>query len=310
MLKKAGFHVTVYEKDRIIPRRQLLRKIRGMDAVLTLLTDRVDEQFFKYAGSQLKIVANYAVGFDNVDLNAARKHNVVITNAPGDLVSDSVAEHTFALMMALSKRVVESDKFARRGKYKGWSPTLFLGVMVAGKTLGLIGSGRIGAAVAQRALAMGMKVVYSDVKRNPSFAKKYKAKFLKQEELLKVSDFVSLHVPLLPSTHHLISSRELKLMKPTAYLINTARGPVVDEKALTFALENKQIAGAALDVFECEPAIDCDLTDTHSLLPLDNVILTPHTASASIEARSQMGEIAAGNIIAVLKGKKPLTPAH
>ncbi len=308
MLKEAGFHVSVYEKDRIIPRRQLLRRIRGMDAVLSLLTDRVDDAFFKAAGSQLKIVANYAVGFDNIDVKAAQARKIVVTNSPGDLISDSVAEHTIALMFALSKRVVESDVYTRRGKYKGWSPTLFLGMMLEGKTLGLIGSGRIGMAVASRAVAMGMKIVYTDLKRNPGMTK-FKAKFVKQDELLRVSDVVSLHVPLLPSTLHLISHRELKMMKPSSYLINTSRGPIVDEKALIFALENKQIAGAALDVYECEPAIDCDLTDTHSLRKLSNVIMTPHTASASIEARAQMGELAAKNIIAVLGGKKALTPA-
>lgn len=308
MLKKAGFHVEVYNKDRIIPRRHLLRGIKGKDAVLSFLTDRVDEQFFKVAGPQLKIVANYAVGFDNIDLKAARSRNVIVTNAPGDLVSDSVAEHTFALMMAVTKRVTDSDRYTRRGKYKGWSPTLFIGMMLEGKTLGLIGSGRIGLAVAKRAAAMGMRVVYTDVKKNPAMTK-MKATFMKIDALLKVADVVSLHVPLLPSTRHMISHRELKMMKPTAYVINTSRGPVVDEKALVFALENKQIAGAGLDVYECEPAIDCDLTDTHSLAKLDNVVLTPHTASAAYEARAQMGEIAASNIIAVLQGKKPLTPA-
>lgn len=310
LLQKAGFDVEVYEQDRIIPRRHLLRRIKGKDAVLSLLTDRVDEQFFTYAGPQLKIVANYAVGFDNVDVRAAQASGIVVTNAPGDLISDSVAEHTIALMFAMTKRVVVSDKYTRAGKYKGWSPTLFLGTMLEGKTFGLIGCGRIGIATARRAAAMGMKIIYTDLRPNPELNKKYKAKFMKIDALLKMADVVSMHVPLLPSTRHMISHRELKMMKPTAYIINTARGPVIDEKALTFALENKQIAGAALDVYECEPSIDCDLTDTHALRRLDNVVLTPHTASASIEARSEMGEMAAKNIIAVLSGKKALTPAQ
>ena len=170
MLKDAGYQVTVYEKDRIIPRRHLLRRIKGMHAVLSLLTDRIDDQFLRAAGPQLKIVANYAVGFDNIDVKAAHARNVVVTNSPGDLISDSVAEHTVALMFALSKRVVESDVFTRRGKYKGWSPTLFLGTMIEGKTLGLIGCGRIGVAVARRAMGMGLNIVYTDIKRSKEMA--------------------------------------------------------------------------------------------------------------------------------------------
>lgn len=305
LLKQAGFEVEVYEKDQIIPRRKLLKRIRGKDAVLTLLTDRVDEQFFAAAGPQLKIVGNYAVGFDNVDLKAADDRGVYVTNTPGELISDSVAEHTFALMMAITRRIVESDKFARAGKYHGWSPTLFLGMQLKGKTLGLIGSGRIGMEVAYRGAAMGMKMVYSDLHRNDQLEEKIKAKFVKQDVLLQTADVVSLHVPLLPSTFHLISKRELAKMKRTAYIINTSRGPIIDEKALAIALERGQIAGAGIDVFECEPAIDCDLSDTHALRKLPNVVLTPHTASASIEARSEMGELAAKNIIAALKGKKP-----
>lgn len=309
LLKKAGFDVQVYEKDEMIPQRDLLKRIKGKDAVLSLLTDRVNEAFFVAAGPQLKIVANYAVGFDNIDLAAAKAHHVIVTNAPAELISDSVAEHTFALMLAVTKRIVESDRYARMGKYKGWSPTLFLGMMLKGKTFAIIGSGRIGVETARRAAAMGMKIIYTDIKRNAGFEQDLGAKFMKQDALLKAADVVSLHVPLLPSTRHLISTRELKMMKKTAYLINTARGPVINEKALTIALESGQIAGAAIDVYECEPAIDCDLSDTHELRLLENVVLTPHTASAAIEAREQMGELAAKNVIAVLKGKKALNPA-
>ena len=305
LLKKAGFDVEVYDKDKIIPRRVLLKKVKGVDAILSLLTDQVDEKLLKAAGEQLKIVANYAVGFNNIDIESAKKAGVMITNTPGKLISESVAEHTFALMMAITKRIVEGDRFARAGNYDGWSPTLFLGLLLNGKTLGLIGSGRIGTAVAIRAKAMGMKIIYTDLKKNPQIQKLTKAKFVTKSELLKQADIVSLHVPLLPSTRHLISTKELKKMKKTAYLINTSRGPVVDKKALTIALEKKEIAGAAIDVFECEPAIDCDLSDTHELRKLDNIIMTPHTASAAIEARSEMAELAAENIIAALKWKKP-----
>lgn len=305
LLKQAGFEVDVYEKDEIIPRRQLLQRVKGKTAVLTLLTDKVDAEFLAAAGPQLKIVANYAVGFDNIDLKAAAERGIFVTNTPGKLMADSVAEHAFALMMAITRRIVESDRFARAGKYHGWSPTLFLGMQLKGKTLGLIGSGRIGMEVAYRAAAMGMKIAYTDLNRNKELEAKTKAKFMKQDALLATADVISLHVPLLKSTHHLISTPQLRKMKRTAYLINTSRGPVIDEKALIIALERGQIAGAAMDVFECEPAIDCDLSDTHELRKLPNVILTPHTASASIEARSEMGEMAAKNIIAALNGKKP-----
>jgi len=310
LLKKAGFKVTVYPQDQIIDRQALLKGVKGKDAVLSLLTDKIDGQVFKAAGPKLKIVANYAVGFDNVDLKAAQKHNVIVTNTPSDKVNESVAEHTFALMLALAHRIPEADHFAKRGLYKGWSPTLLNGVDINGKTLGLIGAGRIGAMVARHAVnGFGMKLIYSDMRPNPELEKELGAKKVSQEELLKKADFISLHVPLIPSTVHLISSKQLAMMKTSAFLINTARGPVVDEKALLKALKAKKIAGAGLDVFECEPAIDCDLRDNLELKSFENVILTPHIASATEAARRDMAEIAAKNIIAVLKGKKPLTPA-
>ncbi len=310
MLKKAGHTVTVYPKDEIIPRAKLLKGVRGCDAVLSLLTDKINDEVFKAAGPKLKIIANFAVGFDNIDLPAAKKHGTIITNTPSDKVNESVAEHTFALMLALARRIPEADHFAKRGLYKGWSPTLLTGADMHGKTIGLIGAGRIGSMAARRGVkGFGMKLIYSDLYRNEALEKELGAKKVSQTELLKKADFISLHVPLLPSTRHLISTKEFKLMKKTAFLVNTSRGPVVDEKALLRALKAKLIAGAALDVFECEPAIDCDLRDNMELKSYENVILTPHIASATEEARRDMSEIAAKNIIAVLKGKKPLTPA-
>lgn len=309
-LKKKGYAVDVYKEDRVIPKKDLLRRVKGVDAILPLLTDRIDEEVLIAAGPQLKIVANYAVGFDNIDLAAAKKHNIPVTNTPADEVSESVAEHAFALMLGLAHRLVESDGYARAEKYKGWAPQLLLGTDLHGKTLGIIGLGRIGEAVARRAVhGFGMKCVYADLSRNTKFEKEYNAKKKTNEALLKEADFVTLHVPLLKSTHHLISTKELKLMKKTAFLVNTARGPVVDEKALLKALKKGEIAGAGLDVFECEPAIDCDIRDNLELKNFPNVILTPHTASATIEARQAMSLLAAKNIIAVLSGKKPLTPA-
>lgn len=309
-LNAKGYRVEVYPEDKVIPRNELLKNVKGATAILSLLTDKIDDEVFAAAGKNLKIVANYAVGFDNVDLVAAKKRGIIVTNTPHDKVNEAVAEYTFALMMALARRIPEADVFAKAKKYTGWSPTLLIGTDLYGKTIGIIGAGRIGAAAARRGVkGFGMKLVYSDMKRNPDLEKELSATFMPMEKLLEVSDFVSLHVPLLPSTRHLISTDEFALMKKTAFLINTARGPVVDEKALLRALKTKRIAGAGIDVFECEPAIDCDVTDNHELKSFSNVILTPHIASATIEAREAMSMVAAENIIAVLDGKAPLNPA-
>ncbi len=309
-LKAKGYKVEVYAEDKVIPRKTLLEKVKGCDALLSLLTDKIDDEVLNAAGPQLKIVANYAVGFDNIDLAAAKKRNIPVTNTPSDKVNEAVAEHTFALMLALARRIPEADKFAKAKKYTGWSPTLLTGTDLYGKTLGIIGAGRIGAAVARRGvLGFGMKLVYSDMRQNVDLERQFKAEYMSMEKLLQAADFVSLHVPLLPSTRHLISTAEFSLMKKTAFIVNTARGPVVDEKALLRALRTKRIAGAGIDVFECEPAIDCDLTDNLELKSYDNVILTPHIASATIEAREAMSMVAAENIIAVLEGKAPLNPA-
>lgn len=311
MLRKKGYDVEIYERDEVIPRDILLKRVKGADALLSLLTDKIDAEVLDAAGPQLKIVANYAVGFDNVDLAEAKKRQIPVTNTPAPEVSESVAEHAFSLMLALGHRIAESDVYAKAGRYKGWSPNNLIGTDVYGKTLGVVGLGRIGFAVAERAVkGFKMKCVYSDPKRNGDFEREYGATYLPLEKLLQTADFISLHVPLLPSTTHLIDDEAFSLMKKTALLINTARGPVVSEKALLRALRTGRIAGAALDVFECEPAIDCDLTDKLELKQFPNVILTPHTASATIEARQAMSRVAAANIIEVLEGRGPLTPAR
>lgn len=298
--KQKGFKVDVSPHDRVLSQKEIVKYAKGCDALLCLLTDKIDGKLLDGIGKQLKIVANYAVGFNNINLEDAKKRKVMVTNTPGPEISESVAEHTFALLMSVAKRIPESDKFTRAGKYKGWAPMLFLGVDVHDKILGIIGLGAIGRHVAQRAAGgMGMKILYFDIKRDKKFEKKYSAKFATVKELLKKSDFISLHVPLLKSTHHLIGAKELNLMKKSAFLINTSRGPVIDEKALVKALKAKKIAGAALDVYEQEPKLASGLTK------LPNVVLTPHTASASIETRSAMAETAAKNIIAALKGKRP-----
>lgn len=306
MLQKKGYKLTTYPKDQIIPRKELLKNVNGADAILSLLTDKIDGEVMDAAGKTLKIIANYAVGFDNIDLEAAKKHKISVTNTPAPEVTETVAEHTFALIIALAHHISEADRFAKAGKYQGWNPNLLLGSDVYGKTLGIVGMGRIGFALAQRAVkGFKMKIIYHDIKPNLDFEKEYNSKLVDLPTLLKQSDFVSLHVPLLPSTRHLMSREQFKLMKPTAYLINTSRGPIVDEKALLIALKKKQIAGAGLDVFECEPLIDCDISDNLALKNFDNIILTPHIASASIETRQAMSRLAAENIIAALEGKTP-----
>jgi len=301
MLKEKGYEVEVSSKDGVLTKEELISAVKGKnyDAVLCLLTDKIDGDVFA-AVPQVKIFANYAVGYDNIDLLAAQAHNKMITNTPGVLI-ESVAEHTFALMMTAAKRIVEADKFTREGKYKGWAPMLFLGSGLEGKTLGIIGLGRIGSKVAYYAAkGFGMRVVYYDMVKNEDFEKNTKATFLESvNEVLKESDFVSIHVPLNESTRHLINEEKLKMMKPSAILINTSRGAVIDEKALVKILKDKVIRGAALDVFENEPEIAKGLAD------LDNVVLTPHIASATEETRSKMSEIAADNIIAALKGEIP-----
>lgn len=301
LLKDKGYEVVVNERRSIPSQKNIVHflKKKPYDAVLTLLTDKIDSRVFD-AAPNIKLYANYAVGFDNIDIAEAKKRGISITNAPTDLITEAVAEHTIAMMLALASRIVESDEFVRRGRYKGWSPIDFIGTDIFGKTIGLVGGGRIGKKVAEYSKGLGMKVIYTDVKRNEEMEKgggiEYRAT---AEEVLKEADIVSIHVPLLDSTHHLINEERLRLMKPTAYLINTSRGPIVHEEALVEALREKVIAGAALDVFEFEPKI------SPRLRKMDNVVLTPHIASASVDARNHMAIIAAENIIDFFEGKKP-----
>lgn len=312
---KKDFEVKVWQDKRdaygsgpAIPYKKFLKEVKGAHAILCMLTEKIDEPVIKAAGPQLKVIAQNAVGYNNIDLIAAKKHGVTITNTPG-VLSRAVAEHTIALIMAISKRIVEADRYTRAGKYKSWAPLMMLTTELSGKTLGLVGGGRIGSATAHFAHhGLGMKILYTDVIKNKHLEKEVKAKKTSLLNLCKKSDVVSVHVPLLPSTKYLIDTKQLAAMKKTAFLVNTARGPIVREKALLRALKKKQIAGAALDVFECEPLIDCDVTDHMSLREMENVILTPHIASAATETRDEMAKIAAKNIIAVLGGRKPLNP--
>lgn len=301
MLIEKGYGVDISEKDGVLSRNELLAALRGKpyDGILSLLTDSIDREIFDAAPS-VRIVANYAVGFNNIDTKEAAARGVVVTNTPGAL-SHTVAEHTMALILALTTRTVEADRFVRDGKFTGWGPMLFLGTDLMGKTIGILGAGRIGSCLAHHAKhGFDMRVAYFDVRRNETFEAEFDAVYCPTvEELLACADIVSIHVPLSDSTHHLINAERLRRMKPTAFLVNTSRGPVVDESALVEALQQGVIAGAALDVFENEPELTPGLTE------LSNVVLTPHIASASIPTREEMSRMAAENLIAFFEGRTP-----
>lgn len=296
------FDVTLNKGGRVLSTGALKRAVKDSDAIVSLLTDTIDAEVMDAAGPQLKLIANYAVGFDNIDLLAAKQRGIFVTNTPG-VLTESVAEHTFALLMAVALRIVEADKFVRRNKYKQWEPDLFLGMQLRGKTLGLIGLGRIGAGVARMAQAFDMKTIYYDEIRHKDLEKEFGVEYHQFETVLKQADVISLHVPLTPKTKHLIGAAELKAMKSNAIIINTARGAVIDEAALVHALATKEIWGAGLDVFEHEPKIN------HQLQKMNNVVLTPHIGSATAEARDMMSQIVADNCVAVFDTGKPLNPA-
>lgn len=303
---KVGNEVTISEFDRPLTQEELLDWSKGVDILLTLLTDRIDGDLMDAIGPQLKMISNYAVGFDNIDIKAATDRQIVVTNTPSDEVNEAVAEHTWAFIMALARRVVEADEFIRqegyfagKGGYKGWEPDIFLGPSVKGKTLGIIGLGRIGSMVAQRAKGYNMTVLYNKHEPDPKAEAEMGIKFATMDELLSQSDFVSLHVPLTDQTRGMMNKEMLAKMKQGSYLVNTARGPVVDESDLVEALKSGKLAGAGLDVFESEPQISSEL------IAIPNVIMTPHIASATWEARNKMGEQAVGQILTILSGQKP-----
>ena len=306
-LKKVH-QVDIWPGPGAIPRDILLDKVKAAAAIISLLTEKIDAEVFAAAGPGLKIVANYAVGFDNIDLSAAKSRGVIITNTPSRL-GDSVAELTTTLILALSRRIVEADRWMRQGNYVTWDPSLFLGQDLSGKTLGIVGMGTIGFEVARRADSLfGMKILYTAHAEKPDAAA-HNYKFIALPELIKQSDVISLHVPLTPETHHLIAKDQLALMKPTAILVNTARGPVIDEVALYQALSTRRIWGAAIDVYENETGLQDDPV-WWKLTKLPNIIMTPHIGSATQEARAEMTKIAIDNILAVLSGQPPLTPVN
>lgn len=296
--------VEINPYDRVLTREELLQAVKGKDGILCLLTDKMDAEVFDAAGPQLKVVSNYAVGYDNIDVNEATKRGIVVTNTPG-VLTETTADLAWALIMSVARRIVEADKFTRAGKYEGWAPMLFLGQDVYGKTLGIIGMGRIGQAVARRAKGFNMKVLYNDIRRIPEeLEKELNATFASIDEVIENSDFVSLHTFLSPETYHLINEERLRKMKKTAYLINTSRGPVVDESALVKALKEGWIAGAGLDVYEFEPKL------VPGLAECENAVLLPHIASASVETRTKMATMAAENLLAVLANKMPPNPVN
>jgi glyoxylate reductase len=290
------------ERTEAIPRSDLLELVGGADAVLTLLHDRVDEELLDAAGPQLRCIANVAVGHDNIDLDAATRRGVIVTNTPG-VLDDATADLTLALILAATRRLAEGDRLIRTGRPWTWGMSFMLGRGLRGKLLGIVGLGGIGRRVAERARPFGMEIAYHSRQAAPAeVVAELEAERLPLERLLASADVVSLHCPLTPETHHLIGSAELAAMKPSAVLINAARGPVVDERALAAALAQGEIAAAGLDVYEQEPRVD------PALLDLDNVVLTPHLGSATVETRTAMAELAARNAISVLRGEEPLTP--
>ena len=281
-------------------RAKLLSYAKKSDALMSILTEKIDKEVFN-ANPNLKTVANYAVGYDNLDLKAAKLAGVPVSNTPSILAGNAVAQHAMAMILAISRQLPQADKFLREGKYKAWDPLLFLGGDMNGKTLGIIGGGRIGSALVNIASeGYEIEILYCDVVQNKELEKKFKAKKVNLKQLLNKSDYISLHVPLLPSTKHMIGAKEFSQMKESAILVNTSRGPVVDEKALVNALKSKKIAGAGIDVYENEPKL------TPGLIKLTNVVLTPHIASATHAARKEMGEIATNNILDVLiRNRRP-----
>lgn len=295
--KFGNFEMNV--EDRVLAREELLAAVRGRDAVLSLLTDKIDAAVFDAAGPQCKIFSNYAVGYNNIDVAEASKRGIMVTNTPG-VLTDATADLAIALLFAAARRLIPADAFTRAGKFKGWGPLLMIGQDVTGKTLGIIGAGRIGANVALKmAKGFSMKILYTDKFGNPELEAACGAKRVDKETLLRESDFISIHVSLTPETMRLISEKEFNLMKPNCVFINTSRGPVVDEKALVKALQEKKIFAAGLDVFEQEPLL------APGLVELPNVVIPPHIASATFWTRTRMAEMAAKNLIDALEGRMP-----
>ena len=299
-LEKKGYDVSVYPNDSPIPRRELIKKTKYADAVISLLTENFDRELIDNM-EKCRVIANYAVGYNNIDVEYARKKNIIVTNTP-DVLTDSTADLAVTLALMCARRTVEGINMLKQGKYKGWKPKLLMGIEPKGKTFGIIGAGRIGTAVGLRMKSFGVKIVYFSQFTNKVLEKETGARKISLNKLLHISDFVSVHLPLTTQTRHLLNDDKLALLKKDAILINTARGEIIDEKALIKVLKNKKIFAAGLDVFEGEPAVNKEL------LELENAVILPHIGSATREARRGMAMLAAKNVHAVLSGKRPLTP--
>jgi len=298
-LEDAGFEVVGNPTNRLFSLPELKDFVSGASAIYCLLLDKINGEIMDAASPSLKVIANYGVGFDNIDIEAAKKRNILVTNTPSQLSGQAVAEFTLGLIFALSKRIVEGDKLCRGGSFPGWKPEIFMGENLENKTLGIVGLGDIGCRVAGMARSLAMRVVYTKRTRDFESEKKYDLEYLTLENLLRESDIISLHVPLTQETEHLINSETLTKMKDHSFLINTSRGRVVDEAALVEALKSGKLAGAAMDVYEYEPQINPELCG------LPNVVLTPHIASSVREVRDEMALMAARNIIEALNGRNP-----
>lgn len=298
---ESGHDVSISEFDRPMNAEEFLDRARGADAILSFLTDKIDGFVVDAIGPQLKVVSNYAVGFNNINVDELTERGIIVTNTPSDEVNEAVSEHAWALMLALARRVVEADESTKRGAYRGWEPGIFLGKNMAGKTLGIVGMGRIGSMVAKRASGWDMRILYNKRSRDEEAEREYGVEFAELDRLYAESDFITLHVPLTGVTRHMINSESIYKMKKGVMLVNTSRGEVINEQNLVNALRDGHIGGAGLDVFENEPNINPEL------ISMENVILTPHIASATWEARDKMGTQAVDAILQVLSGQKPET---
>lgn len=303
LLRAAGYAVDLFDENDPPARAEVLQRLPGVAGVVAMMSDRVDGEFLKAAGSSLKVVANFAVGYDNLDLAACRAHGVRATNTPG-VLTEATADIAWTLILATARHAIVGDRLVRAGEWSGWYPTQLLGLQLAEATLGIVGAGRIGTAVARRAVGFNMQVVYTARKPAPALESATGARRVPLDELLRTADIVSLHVPLTPETRHMLDAAAIAKMKPTALLINTARGPVVDEAALVAALRQGRIGGAGFDVYEHEPRL------TPGLAELDNVVLLPHLGSGTTATRTKMSRMVAENVIAVLQGREPPNPLN
>ena len=300
LLKKNNIEFEFYEKDKSIPHKLLLEKIKNVDGLITLLTEKIDKKVID-SMNKCKVIANYAVGYNNIDVEYAKQKNIIVTNTP-NVLTESTADLTVALILSCSRRLVEAENLIRKKQFKGWKPKLLLGIELKNKTVGLIGAGRIGIAVGIRVKAFGTNIIYFDSNRNKILEENTAAKKVSLKFLLENSDIISVHLPLNENTYHFLNKENLSRVKKTAIIVNTSRGEIIDEKYLIKMLKTNRIKSAGLDVYENEPGINI------KLLKMKNVVLLPHIGSATEEARSAMAELAAKNIIGVLKNNKPITP--